>query len=332
MLEFSRIVPLYSDKYVFEEIIDARYIKKSKNNIYIPDFEYGKIIILDNNGHFIDSIFLLKDIKLGKVNIIDYDVFDEEICVICIVGHNYTPIICRYSNERKYIGKFELDDVYYNVKILSNNKVLLYSADNNDSGYNYAIYDLKTKKKEAKWDSSNNEYCVHFQTPFNQVNSELLITKSFDNTIYTFTGNGMQPKINLLYQYTNKPPVINGACAKFREIRERNLVNIVSEISSISESANNLYLVTFITSGRYSKSYLTSIDKTTNKTKTAELESDGSFSFADIKYLSLKNGYGIASADMEKLKEYIRKQKLQNVYKDIMNSNANMAIVEFKLR
>jgi len=330
LLESFRIIPL-GNEYEFFESIDSYYIRESNDFIFILDFESGKIAIFDNNGHYKDSIYPLYKVRT-VYTIMDFDVYNNKVCVICTIGNDYSPIACLYDTNGKFIEKFKLDAIYYNVLLLPDNKILLYSCGNNDSGYNYAIYDLNSKNKELCWEPIKNERCLYSHFPFNRVANNIFVTKPYDCTIYSLGNKELIPKFNLIYINTNKPPTVDGACAKAFKIASQKTKNVLSDIQSVSESKDNWYLKSAIQSGKSVKHYLTAINKKTNVVTTINLDDNRIFPFAKNSYVSLKNGYAITKADVEKLKQYLIRTKQESKYKDIMNGKITNVLIEFKLK
>jgi hypothetical protein len=168
MLKSVRFIPLETtDESLIGGIFGIRKIKKINNKYYISS-NFRDLLEFDENGLFIKRIGKTGIGPGEYVELGDFDVFENGHILVSSANR-----LIFYDKEGKYLHSIMLDFMIWNIKIVKNNRILIFST-----GAEYAFYEIdlsgKIINKEFK---SNNATRIGHSISFVTYGQDKTITK-----------------------------------------------------------------------------------------------------------------------------------------------------------
>lgn len=122
---------------MISEISDLRM---SDDKIFVSD-KTSKLFVFSTQGDFIISLDKRGHGSNEYVETSDFDIKNDTIYILSRPQKK----IFVYSINGNHIDTYELNDYYNGLRILSNNRICLASANSNNQNYNYIVYDIQKK-------------------------------------------------------------------------------------------------------------------------------------------------------------------------------------------
>lgn len=128
-------------------------IRMSDDKVFVSD-KTSKLFVFSTQGDYINTLDRRGHGSNEYVKISDFDINNDTIYILSRPQKK----IFVYSINGNHIETYELNDYYNGLRLLSNNRICLASANSNDQSYNYIIYNIRTKRYMEKFmPFSNNE-------------------------------------------------------------------------------------------------------------------------------------------------------------------------------
>lgn len=195
------VIPLETiDESIISEISK---VKIHDNRFYIQDRQQQVIFIFDQNGKYINKINRRGRGPGEYIAINDFDIYNGCIYIISAAAK-----LLRYDLNGKYIDcTEELDDSYFNFIVIGEDSVLLFANSCGDTGINYKILDWKSNKILAEFDNYGEYKGMGMQGyHMNRTNDGILLSKSFDHTLYKYDKSGYNKLVELDFPGTDEIP------------------------------------------------------------------------------------------------------------------------------
>ncbi len=267
------VIPLET---IDESIISyIERVKTYNNRFYIQDREQKVIFIFDENGKYINKINRLGRGPGEYIYINDFDIYNDYIYILSV------PKILRYDLNGKYIDCIEeLDDSYYNFIVMSEDSVLLFVNSCGNTGMNYKIFDWKSNKILAEFDNYGEYKGMGMQGyHMNRTNDGILLSKSFDHTLYKYDKSGYNKLVELDFPGTDEIPETPVNYFEKSKYITTSKLEVISCFNQSMIYNGKLYIDFNITTGREHnglivselKTFLTEIDIDTKTSRTIEI-------------------------------------------------------------
>jgi hypothetical protein len=180
MIKSVRFIPLETT----EQSLIGRLLMKIKkiNNKYYVSFDFKELLEFDENGKFIKKIGRIGGGPGEYVELDDFDVFENGNIIIEGVQK-----LIFYDKDGKYQHTVELEFMPGNMKLVQNNRILIFG-----SGTEYGIHEVdlsgKIIKKELKMNLATKNYkLIHFVN-YGQDKTITQIGNSNEFIFYDFNG------------------------------------------------------------------------------------------------------------------------------------------------
>lgn len=247
-------------------ITEISDIRMSNDRIYVTD-KTSKLFVFSKEGKFLNVLDKRGHGSNEYVEITDFDIKNDTIYVLSRPQKK----IYVYSYDGKQVNTFELNDYYSGLRLMSNDRFCLASANSNSQKFDYIIYDMR---KEAYTDkfipfSNDESFLLSSYHPFlGHINDTLYINKPFSMEVTELrsTEIGWEKK----YAFNTKVQLPEVTSEYTFEQLQKEFVNkrVVKNLLLYSKTRDYEY-IGYELFGNYGLSfYLTQINNITKDKKT----------------------------------------------------------------
>lgn len=241
-------------------------IQLDSNRIYAMDNKGFSIFIFDRTGRYINKIQKHGRASDEYISLEDFVVYRSDIYCLSRINKKINV----YSENGDFLKNYKLDNWYNNFAILNDSLMYLFSEDSNDKLFNFILYDYKNDIYLKEFDSfKKNQSYMFRMSPFNFSFGKCLVTKQFDNTVYSLDEEGITPIFTFLFNTEDKIPenykdMPTEELAQF--LRGKSIVKRLKYVALSQESLSLVYDIYYDGLGlRY---HITSVDLKTHITRT----------------------------------------------------------------
>lgn len=224
------------------------------------------IFIFDKAGRYVSKIQKQGRASDEYTSLEDFVVYHSNIYCLSRINKEINV----YSENGDFLKNYKLDNWYNNFAVLNDSLMYLYSEDSNDKLFNFILYDYKNNIYLKEFDPFKKNQSYRFRiSPFNFSLGKYLVTKQFDNTVYSLGEKGMSPLFTFLFNTEDKIPegykdMDTDELSRF--LREKSVVKRLEYVALSEKSLSLIYDIYYEGLGlRY---HITSVDLETHVART----------------------------------------------------------------